>query len=376
MPPDGARVAFLFLGESLLIPHLLPIAEALARIAPEVRIELWVRDPETETFLRERVGGSARIRRAPGFGTGRPQKLLLLARLLPHLWKARAVVCAEQTSLWIPALLPGRWRFVKTSHGVGSVSARDDRRRRAAWRMLVPSALERRTYLARGLPPERVVATGYVKASFQGRSFTPHFPQDRPIILYTPHWQRHRSSWWDWGRRIVTMLAGQERFNVILAPHQRLIERDPEVRAVLAQVADLPHVHADLDSFAMVDGSYTAAADIYLGDTSSQVVEFLALPRPCVFLNSQRIDWRATDDHDFWTCGEVVDDPDRIMGALDEAISVHGGYHAVQSQFAEASLGDVSAEAPMRAARVVLEAIGRQPSQETTGRPRIVTAQA
>lgn len=376
MPPErrGAAVAFLFLGESLLIPHLLPIVEALAVTAPDMPVDLWVRDPATETILRERVGRAARIRRAPGFGEGRPQKLLLLARLLPHLWKVPVVVCAEQTSLWIPRLLPGRWRFVKTSHGVGSMSARDDRRRRVAWRLLVPSERERRTYLDRGLPPETVIATGYVKASFKGQSVHPHFVQPRPIILYAPHWQRHRSSWWDWGRRIVAMLGEQQDFNVILAPHQRLIERDPEVRRVLASVADRPHVHTDLDSFAMVDGSYTAAADIYLGDTSSQVVEFLARPRPCVFLNSQRIDWRATDDHGFWECGEVVDDPERIMGALEDAASLHGYYHAVQTQFAADSLGDCSTEAPMRAAGVVLEAV--QASQETTGRPRRVTAQA
>ena len=47
-PAKGQRVAFLFLGESLLIPPLLPIVDALAELAPALPIDLWVRDAATE----------------------------------------------------------------------------------------------------------------------------------------------------------------------------------------------------------------------------------------------------------------------------------------------------------------------------------------
>src|SRR3546814_18931005 len=64
-------VAFLFLGETLLIPHLYPIVEALAEAVPDLPIELWV----STSLHEELIGGwiaaagiaSARIRRAPGF---------------------------------------------------------------------------------------------------------------------------------------------------------------------------------------------------------------------------------------------------------------------------------------------------------------------
>jgi CDP-glycerol glycerophosphotransferase (TagB/SpsB family) len=156
----------------------------------------------------------------------------------------------------------------------------------------------------------------------------------------------------------VEMLARQDRFNVILAPHQRLVEKAPDVREVLAAVSHLGHVHTDLDSFAMVDGSYMGAADVYLGDTSSQVVEFLIRPRPCVFLNPEAIDWRATDDHDFWACGEVVDRLDVLPDALDRAQAEHPRYEAEQRSYAAAQLGDASPEAPYRAARAVITAVG------------------
>ncbi|HEY8591456.1 MAG TPA: hypothetical protein VIL42_01170 [Sphingomicrobium sp.] len=372
--PSGAPVAFLFLGETLLIPHLYPIVEALAADAPNLPIDCWVATSVhegliggwlAEAGLKERV----RVRRVPGFlslpelkrgeNPALPPKIPTLLRLLPHLMRARLIVCAEQTSLWLPRMLPFlRRRFIKTSHGVGSMSARDDARRRAAYRMLVPSQREKDTYLVRGFGDEQVVVTGYVKAGFRALAEPRRlFADDRPVVVYAPHWQRHRSSWWAWGREIVAMLGGQERFNVILAPHQRLVEKAPDVRDVLAGVAALPHVHVDTDSFSMVDGTYMAAADIYLGDTSSQVVEFLMRPRPCVFLNPDKLDWQATDDHGFWECGEVIDELSQLMAALERAPDEHGRYKELQRSFAADALGDASPAAAHRAAAAIIAAL-------------------
>jgi len=146
----------LFLGETLLIPHLWPIAEALA--AAGAAVDCWVATSVHEALLTRWSAGMARVRvrRAPGFkrvaggGDGRnpplPAKIPTLLRLLPRLLGARAVLCAEQTSLWLPRLFP--WLpvpFVKTSHGVGSMSARDDPRRRAADRRARSSSRPRAT---------------------------------------------------------------------------------------------------------------------------------------------------------------------------------------------------------------------------------------
>ncbi len=370
------RVAFLFLGETLLIPHLYPIAEALAEMAPQLPIDIWVSTSVHEGLIAGWLADAGlgepqvRVRRAPGFrnhpqltkgeNPPLPPKLPTLARLLPHLLGASVVVCAEQTSLWLPTALPFlRQRFVITAHGAGSINDRIDRRRRHAWRHLLPSQLEADEMVRGGQVGSRVAVTGYVKAAFRGRTGRSElFAIDRPIILYTPHWQKYRSSWWEWGREIVAMLAAQDRYNVIIAPHQRLVEKDPAIREVLAGVAQLPHVRTDLDSFAMVDGSYTAAADIYLGDTSSQVVEYLMRPRPCVFLNAQGLEWRATDDHGFWECGEVITSLDDVCAALDRAAEVHPRFVQTQRDFATLALGDVGPEAPIRAAREVMEAAG------------------
>lgn len=368
------KVAFLFLGETLLIPHLYPIVEALAATS-DVPIDLWVSTSVHETLLGRWTAPfpTVRIRRAPGFrvvaddGSGRnpvlPAKMPMLLRLLPYLRSAAVVVCAEQTSLWLPRLFPMRAKFVKTSHGVGSMSARDDPRRRAAALTLVPSELERQTYLDRGFAAEKFVATGYVKADFTHRTHTaPPFADTRPVVLYAPHWQQHRSSWWRWGAEVVRRIVADGRFNLIFAPHQRLIERAPEVATVMREIEGLPHVHCDIDGFAMVDGSYTGVADVYLGDTSSQVIEFLMRPRPCVFLNAGGAAWEGDTNYAMWVCGEVVDEVADVVAALDRAALAHAEYAAVQADFAARSLGAVEGGAA-RAAGEILRLLDAAPSR-------------
>jgi hypothetical protein len=366
----SAPVAFLFLGETLLIPHLFPIAEALAELS-EVPIELWVSTSVHENLLGSWIRRpTLRLRRAPGFRyvpvreVGRNPKLpfkpLLLAGMAPHLWRAQIAVCAEQTSLWLPTLLPMPTRFVKTAHGAGSMSARADRRRRSAALTLVPAEGERAALARHGVDPATIRTTGYVKSAFRQR--TPPqalFRTDRPILLYAPHWQGHRSSWPLWGKAIVQLLAEQDRYNVILAPHQRLAETAPEVREVFAGVANLPHVHCDLDSFAMVDGSYIAAAEIYLGDTSSQVVEYMARPRPCVFLDPWGRDWENDQAFAQWRCGQVVGGLGALWDAIEAAPGLQPGYAGRQAAFAEAALGDTSGAAAHRAAELILDMLNR-----------------
>ncbi len=362
-----ADVAFLFLGETLLIPHLYPVLDALTKAAPQRPVDVWV----ATSMHRDLIGGwlgdrpNVRLRRAPGFRdlgawpAGRnpplPAKLPLLARLAPRLMGTRLVVSAEQTSLWIPTLLPLRSRFVNILHGAGSMMNRDDRRRRAAVLTIVAAERERDALAAHGVDPARIAVVGYVKSGFRQRTHAAlAFAADRPVVLYAPHWQRHRSSWWAWGAEAVRRVTATGRYNLIFAPHQRLVEKAPDVRAFAAGLAGRNDVHVDLDSFAMVDGSYTAAADLYLGDTSSQVVEFLMLPRPCVFLDPAAVAWQGDPSYAMWAAGEVVTTIDAMMPALDRATARHSGFVAAQEAFATTSLGDSDGVAPDRAAAAIL----------------------
>ena len=78
--------------------------------------------------------------------------------------------------------------------------------------------------------------------------------------------------------------------------------------------------------------TYTLAADIYLGDVSSQVYEFLIAPRPCILLNPHKADWRDDPNYAFWHFGPVVDDVESLDVALREAARTHEGYLPVQRE--------------------------------------------
>lgn len=364
---DRADVAFLFLGEMLLVPHLWPIVEALAQARPDLTIDVWISTSAHEELLGEWMApltpARVRLRRAPGFlqhatlAKGQnpplPAKLPMLMRLAPALWNVPVTVCAEQTSLWLPRVLPMRSRFVFTVHGAGPLNYNRDGRLRHASRLFVPSDYLTEEHVAHGIARDAIAVTGYVKSAFRPSvTAVDIFPDARPVLLYAPHWQRYRSSWWEWGHAIVEMLAAQDRYNVVLAPHQRLFERDEEALAYLNRFADLPNVHVDSGSFAMVDGSYTQMADLYLGDSSSQIIEYLARPRPCVTLDTPEMAWKPDD---YRRCGAVVRPFDDLWPAIMAAEDQHPSYRDVQSAFAIEALGDAGDDAPRRSARAIID---------------------
>ena len=65
--------------------------------------------------------------------------------------------------------------------------------------------------------------------------------------------------------------------------------------------------------------TYTQAADVYIGDASSQVYEFIRKPRPCIFLNLDRIDWRSNPAYAHWNLGQVIESIDDLPAALARA---------------------------------------------------------
>ena len=68
---------------------------------------------------------------------------------------------------------------------------------------------------------------------------------------------------------------------------------------------------------------YTDLADIYLGDVSSQVYEFLVRPRPCVFVDAHGFDWLRDPNFAHWAAGPVVHDMDELGRSILAAAADH-----------------------------------------------------
>jgi CDP-glycerol glycerophosphotransferase (TagB/SpsB family) len=169
----------------------------------------------------------------------------------------------------------------------------------------------------------------------------PVLNEGRPVVLYNPHVSPHLSSWYGAGRQVLDWFVEHDEYNLIFAPHVMLFER-PFVVSVDRLRIDrpgrieerflrAPNIHIDLGSRASTTMAYTDRADIYLGDASSQVYEFLLHPRPCVFLNSHRLDWRDDPNFAHWRNGPVIEEVADLGDALDASCASHGAlYRPIQ----------------------------------------------
>lgn len=198
------------------------------------------------------------------------------------------------------------------------------------------------------LPAERYAVVGYPKLDIYRTAPRPRlFDDDKPVILYTPHFHPRLSSWFGWGRRILEYFAADPAYNLIFAPHVLLFRRRWHISTkgglprrtppVPAAIERAPNILVDPGSRASIDMTYLRAADIYLGDVSSQVYEFIYRPRPCLFLNASGADWRDNPHFRLWELGEVVDSPEDLPTALERAMAEPNRYSAEQARaFAEA----------------------------------------
>lgn len=368
---EQADIAFLWLSETLLIPHLWPIIEALAVARPDLKIDIWTSTSAHEALLKSwNVGQyfniylrrSRLFRQIPSAALGQniklPPKLPMLRSLVPYVSGYKAIVVAEQTSLWLPKILRRFMRkvppFIYTLHGAGPIVHGRWKRLLCARKALVCSEERRQELLNLGMADEQVEITGYAKSAFHQFTATRHlFNEDKPIILYNPHWQPARSSWPQWGREVLAKLVADGRWNIVFAPHQRLVETDEEIEEFLSDFGEHDNLHFDLDSFATVDGSYTRMADIYLGDSSSQVVEFLISPRPVVLLQPPEMTDLFAQRAGYNILGETVESADRITDAIADASVRFADYEDAQKEYAASSLGETGPDAARNAAKII-----------------------
>src|SRR5207253_4220062 len=198
-----------------------------------------------------------------------------------------ALVVAEKTS----AILKTRYRIstlklIHTRHGAGDRAIGFDRASSRFDQVLVsgPKIRDRLIRDAK-VAPERLSMIGYPKFDLVP-AISPRLPfqaNGRPTVLYNPHVSPHLSSWYRDGRAVLDFFVEHTEYNLIFAPHVMLFER-PFALSIDKMRIDRPgtldekywaaaNIHIDLGSRASTDMTYTSAADLYLGDVSSQVYE-------------------------------------------------------------------------------------------------------
>lgn len=278
-----------------------------------------------------------------------------------------ALVVSEKTSLLLKTRYGlDRLKIIHTRHGAGDRAIGFNRQSALFDLVLVPGdKVRQRLIREAGLSPDRIAICGYPKFDLcADNRFAGSFPDPkRPVVLYNPHPSPRLSSWHRHGQAVLDAFVGQDRYNLIFAPHVMLFARnwtltiDPpavaRVRRPGPSVSACPHIHVDLGSGDSSDMSYTNRADLYLGDVSSQVYEFLRAPRPCLFLNSHKVAWQNDPNYLHWTAGPVIESPDGLIDAIDRAFASKGDYRAQQYRLLDDTFSVSAEPSAVRAARAI-----------------------
>jgi hypothetical protein len=378
------RVGFLFNHDQVhQVAHSLPIALALAELAPDVQVVLAPTNDaiqaEVIRLTGSRIGNNLGIhplrvhrRRSEILAAltepfAPTQKLLVYGDNLDFFRSLDVLVVAEKTSLMLKTRYGlDRLKIVHTRHGAGDraigfnpASARFDH-------VLVSGEkIRRRLIEDAGVEADRISVVGYPKFDLHASTRTHALIDDgRPVVLYNPHVSPHLSSWYKMGRQVLDWFVEHDEYQLIFAPHVMLFERPFALTIDKLRIdrpgrideryLRAPNIHIDLGSRASSNMTYTNRADIYLGDVSSQIYEFLLRPRPCLFLDAHETDWADDKNYAHWRAGPVIGDPAMLGEALAEAVRDQGGrYAAAQRMLFDQSFDLTETPSSIRAAQAV-----------------------
>ena len=376
------RICFLFNHDQVhQVAHSLPIALAMLDANLDAEIVIATSNARLTAEVTRLSGGrpslpivqlglnrlSSQVLNQTLGGLLPAEKLLFYRDNLDFFRQVDVLVVAEKTSLILKTRFGlDHLRIVHTRHGAGDRAVGFDPASALFDHVLVSGPkIRERLVDDTGVSPEAISVVGYPKFDLAATPAARPLPDDgRPLVLYNPHVSPHLSSWFMIGRQVLDWFVDHPEYQLIFAPHVMLFER-PFTISIDKLRVDRPgrleprhlnaaNIHVDLGSRLSTTMAYTQAADIYLGDASSQVYEFLLRSRPCIFLNPQGHAWQGDKNFGHWNLGRVIDGVDQLGDALRSAPADHAlRYREAQREQFENSFDLTEEPSARRAARAV-----------------------
>lgn len=363
------KIAFVYIAEAYQCYHGAAIAIELAKIAG-VSVTSFYADPDTPRHLE-------RIHRA--FGAPPIQAIKLRESAMTRalrgvkylgVFKHRvlrdnrdtldtfdAIVSVENTLAMARDEGIDRPKLIYSPHGFGDRAyAFVPRIATFDFVLLAGSKTERRMQAAGLIRSDDYALTGSVKletGKMLAKAEAALFAQPRPTVLYNPHFDPHLTSWTRFIEPLLNGFEGQDALNLIVAPHVKLFRFASTRTKQWWRNRSRANILVDPGSDRSVDTTYLWSSDVYVGDASSQIYEFLAEPRPCVFLNAHGVDWREDPNYAHWHLGDVVDDASQLMETIGAAPARHQLYLERQQAARRDTFGDLKGRPSIRAARAI-----------------------
>lgn len=332
--------------------HSLPIALEMSRLYPKIQVHIASLTPERDGRIRilsqlyPKSSVTFDILEMPDWarrhiarhGPTPLTKIMVLFLNRNYFRRFQAIVVPERTSLYLRKMGVHEPRLIWTRHGAGdrAIGFASDVRK-FDYMLMAGRKIEERMEQAGVLRKGHYTTGVYAKFDLVRRLHAGHealFPNERPTVVYNPHFSHSLSSWPRFGMKVLEYFARQTKYNLIFAPHYRLFDTNRQKSMErLAPFTGLPHMIIDPGSDKSVDMTYTMAADLYMGDVSSQVGEFLIKPRPCLFLDAHGTQWQGNPNYESWTLGPVVDNLDTLGTTLDNAFLSHANFLDRQKEY-------------------------------------------
>lgn len=374
------RITFLYLNGVHHIYHTALTAMELSLLQEEYPVELLSCSP-AHTAILEQIGGlypdnrckiiqlklPFRFKYLNFKGKSYPSPTLNRSRLKRHVQNSAAIIATSHPlAASLRKLGITRARYFYQYHGCGDRKYGFDPKLSQFDTILVPGS-----YYQERLAREKIADTsktaviGYPKLDYpvdtQGLRQS-LFKSDKPVVLYAPHWHPEHTSFKAWGRDIANFFQQTNNYNLIFAPHILIKHWKHHYKYdINFDQYKSNCIHFDFGSQNSVNTAYLQIADLYMGDVSGMVYEWLAIrPRPCVFLNPHKVEWRDNPEYRFWEFGAVVDEISDLGTQLKLSLT-DDSYETIQRSRLQDQINITSTPSSQRAAAVIYQIVNSRP---------------
>jgi hypothetical protein len=391
------RIGFLFNHDQIhQVAHSLPVAVALARSGCDAELVMATTSLRTAAEVARLIGANgpsnmtikALSLRKPlsqlvnaVLGKAVPTaKIMIYGDNLEFFRSLDALIVTERTSLILKKRYGlNRLKMILIDHGAGDRAIGFGPSTASFDHILAAGSKIRDRLISEAkVSPDKLTIAGYPKFDTRPKPVRLYKFRNNanPVILYNPHHSPHLSSWYKEGRAVLDFFRTNPQFNLIFAPHIMMFERSVAITIdkfrvglpghLTEKYAAAPNIHVDLGGRALTDMTYTSMADIYIGDVSSQVYEFLRTPRPCVFLNAHSIQHAGDPNFAHWQAGPVITSAKELGGALEDAMALHDSkYRARQKSLFEYTFDLTKEPSSVRAARAIADLLDLRPARNS-----------
>ena len=245
------------------------------------------------------------------------------------------IVCSLYNDLLLRKFINKKPKLIFAGHGIANRNYSYDNQIKEFDYILLAGEKEKSIRKTLGqLDNQDYIISGYVKYDIcKGRKVDNPFQNTKPIIFYNPHWLKEFSSYYAHGNNILEQFSQQDEYNLIFAPHSLLTTRNRFLIPEIMKYQKYDNIHIDLGSIACHDMTYLKLSHYYLGDISSQALEFLLhKKRPCIYIDVNSI---VKSNYEFhtWELGDVITSSNVIIQEIKRSKLQHQKkYSSVQKE--------------------------------------------